>query len=182
MNEIQDATSSVSIWVNEYSDHLYSWALYKTSSKEVAQDLVQETFLSAFQSFKNYAKKSSPKTWLTAILNNKILDHYRKKMKEDKLPDSNHSFNENGTWKNQVSEDLWAEQPHLLDNPDFNATLASCMDNLPEKWRLSVLAKYTLEKKPEEICQELGISMSNYWQMIHRAKLQLKGCLDKNWV
>tara|TARA_R110002050_G_scaffold33007_2_gene84473 strand:- start:61911 stop:62459 length:549 start_codon:yes stop_codon:yes gene_type:complete len=182
MHKNQEASTAVSTWVNQYSDHLYAWALYKTSSKEVAQDLVQETFLSAFQSFKKYERKSAPKTWLTAILNNKILDHYRQKMKVDSVSDSSDSFTENGTWKNQPSENLWSEEPHLLDNADFNATLANCMDNLPEKWRLSVLSKYTLERKPAEICQELGISMSNYWQMIHRAKLQLKICLDKNWV
>ncbi len=182
MSEIKEVSSMVSDWVHEYSDHLYSWALYKTSSKVIAEDLVQETFLSAFQSHSNYAGKSTPKTWLTAILNNKILDYYRKKTKEGTTPISQTYFDERGSWKNQISESLWSQQDHLLDNPDFNATLAECMGNLPEKWRLSVLAKYTLEKKPDEICQELQITKSNYWQMIHRAKLQLKECLDKNWV
>jgi RNA polymerase sigma-70 factor (ECF subfamily) len=36
-------------------------------------------------------------------------------------------------------------------------------------------------KKGEEICQELEISTSNYWQIIHRAKLQLRDCVDNNW-
>jgi RNA polymerase sigma-70 factor (ECF subfamily) len=32
-------------WVNQFSDELYCWAFYKTSSKETAEDLVQETFV-----------------------------------------------------------------------------------------------------------------------------------------
>jgi RNA polymerase sigma-70 factor (ECF subfamily) len=38
-----------------------------------------------------------------------------------------------------------------------------------------------MDKKTEEICQELGISTTNYWQMMHRAKLQLRECIDENW-
>jgi len=38
----------VSKWVVEYEDDLYSWAFYKTSSREIAQDLIKETFLLAF--------------------------------------------------------------------------------------------------------------------------------------
>ena len=74
------AASSVTIrsWVNVYSDKMYSWALYKTNSKETAEDLVQETFMIAFQSFDRFEGRSDPKTWLFGILNHKIADHFRK--------------------------------------------------------------------------------------------------------
>ena len=68
----------VSKWVGEYGDDLYSWAFYKTSSRETAQDLIQETFLSAFKSYKKFKYESQPKTWLFKILNNQIIDYYRK--------------------------------------------------------------------------------------------------------
>jgi len=71
----------VSKWVVEYGDDLYSWAFYKTSSRETAQDLIQETFLSAFKSYKKFKHESQPKTWLFKILNNKIIDYYRKSAK-----------------------------------------------------------------------------------------------------
>lgn len=73
-------TSSVTIisWVEAYSDKLYSWALYKTKNKETAEDLVQDTFVIAFQSFNKFEGKSDPKTWLYGILNHKITDHFRK--------------------------------------------------------------------------------------------------------
>jgi hypothetical protein len=37
------------------------------------------------------------------------------------------------------------------------------------------------EKKTEIICQELELSTTNYWQIIHRAKLQLRHCLENKW-
>ncbi|MCK5276978.1 MAG: RNA polymerase subunit sigma, partial [Cyclobacteriaceae bacterium] len=41
--------------------------------------------------------------------------------------------------------------------------------------------KYLEEKDGKEICQELGITSSNYWQILHRAKLQLRICIEENW-
>ena len=178
----KDNTKIVSSWVHEYSDQLYSWALHKTSSENTAQNLVQETFLSAFQSIDKFEERSTPKTWLIAILNNKIKDHYRKSMKDKTVFQSNDSFDGDGNWKNQDPSNIWDEEQHLLDNPEFNAVLAMCQHNLPEKWQLALMSKYTLNLSPNEICQELQITTSNYWQMIHRAKVQLKVCIEKNWI
>jgi RNA polymerase sigma-70 factor (ECF subfamily) len=63
-------------WVNQFSDELFSWAYHKTSSKETAEDLVQDTFLSAFHKIDTFEGKSSPKTWLFSILNNKSLTQF----------------------------------------------------------------------------------------------------------
>jgi RNA polymerase sigma-70 factor (ECF subfamily) len=53
--------------------------------------------------------------------------------------------------------------------------------HFPKKWNLCVKLKYLSGKRGEEICQELEISTSNYWQIIHRAKLQLRDCVGSNW-
>ena len=55
------------------------------------------------------------------------------------------------------------------------------MNALPEKWNAAMKLKYLTEKNGENICQELGITTSNFWQIVHRAKLQLRDCIDKNW-
>jgi len=52
----------ISSWVASYSDDLCTWALYKTSNKEIAEDLVQETFLSALQVHAKFKGKSEAKT------------------------------------------------------------------------------------------------------------------------
>lgn len=124
---------------------------------------------------------------MLGILNNKIIDHYRKSAKKElSLDDDTHQltnsfFGSNGKWKSNVLEVAWSNETNLLDNPAFNNVMNVCMDNLPPRWRLAVISKYIFDKETLEICHELEISKTNYWQVLHRAKLSLKKCLDMNW-
>lgn len=182
---------NIESWVNEHGDSLYSWALHKTSSQVVAEDLVQDTFLSAFQHLDKFEGNSSPKTWLFSILNNKIIDHYRKSSKKEILASTEESimqfdatesfFSEDGSWKAEHVSMNWGSNGSLLDDEDFNRIMEICMGNLPRNWRQAVSLKYLVEKDAKEICQELNITLSNYWQVIHRAKLLLKKCLEINY-
>ena len=69
----------------------------------------------------------------------------------------------------------------MLDDAEFQTVLQKCLNALPEKWNLCVKLKYLTGKSGDEICQDLDITSSNYWQMIHRAKLQLRNCVETNW-
>lgn len=55
------------------------------------------------------------------------------------------------------------------------------MQKLPLAWSSTLQLKYLNEKVGKEICQDLGISTSNYSQILHRAKLQLRHCLEHHW-
>ena len=174
-------------WVENYTTDLFSWAIHKVSDVELAKDLVQDTFLVAAEKFDGFKGNSSPKTWLFSILNHKIIDHYRKKVNEP-VAHENESFSNyfeaNGDWQeNQKPQNwhLYENDENLLDDDDFQAVLRSCLDALPEKWNTCVTLKYLIEKKGDEICQELGITPSNFWQIVHRAKVQLRACVEKGW-
>ena len=85
-------------------------------------------------------------------------------------------------WITEKSPQAWEEsESHLLDDDEFQDILQKCLEALPEKWNLIVKLKYLMSKKGEEICQELDIAPTNYWQMIHRAKLQLRECIETSW-
>jgi len=182
----QDVTMDLSKWVEEFTSDLYSWALYKISDSEQAKDLVQDTFLVATEKIGSFKGESSPKTWLFSILNHKIIDHYRKKISQP-VPFEDNSmsrfFEKNGDWQESNKPKNWQveDEHNLLDNTDFQAILKKCLDALPEKWSTSVRLKYLTEKSGEEICQELGITTSNFWQIVHRAKVQLRDCIEINW-
>lgn len=188
-SQISNSHAAISSWLADFGDDMYSWAYYKTSSRETAEDLVQDSMLSAYKSFDKYKPGSNPKTWLFTILNNKIIDYYRSSstqksvnqttLQGNKPEDDN--FDSTGHW-NKAHTPLWGNtEEHLLDNPDFLAVMANCIENLPPNWRGVVMGKYFHHKKGSQICKELGITSSNLWQMAHRAKLQLKECLEKNW-
>lgn len=167
-----------------HSEEMIRWCYHKTSSLEAAEDIVQETFLAASEKYQDFRKDSSPKTWLFAILNNKIIDYYRKKVNEPVLAgDSSFSqfFGESEGWQKNKKPANWHEEDHLLDDEDFQKVLGYCLNALPDNWSLAVKLKYLTGKNGEEICQEIGITPSNFWQIIHRAKLQLRDCMESKW-
>jgi RNA polymerase sigma-70 factor (ECF subfamily) len=164
---------------------MFKWALHKTSSTVVAEDLVQDTFLAAAEKIDSFKGDSSPKTWLFSILNHKIIDFYRKKVNQPVSYEENNLsgfFDEKGSWQLEKRPEEWnTDDIHLLDNDDFRQVLNRCLDALPEKWNVCVKLKYLTEKSGEDICQELGIAPTNFWQIVHRAKLQLRDCVENNW-
>lgn len=177
-------------WVHRYTDDLLAWATHKTTALDIAEDLVQDTFLAAYSGLHTFEARSSPKTWLFSILNFKIIDYYRAKAKEQNSEDeisiratqlTDQTFDEQGAWANQITNGLWEDETHLLDDPAFNQVMDICLDDLPPLWRTAITAKYLLQKKGSEISQELGISTANYWQIVHRSKLLLKTCIELKW-
>jgi RNA polymerase sigma-70 factor (ECF subfamily) len=178
--------NDLSTWVEAYTTDLYSWALHKVSNAEMAADMVQDTFLAAAEKMDSFKGNSSPKTWLFSILNHKIIDHYRKKTNQT-INLENQSFSNFfdivGDWQKSHRPKNWhvEDEKHLLDNDEFQDVLEKCMDALPETWNACIKLKYLTEKKGDEICQELDITPSNFWQIVHRAKLQLRDCVEKNW-
>lgn len=175
----------LSQWVEIYSSDLFNWAYHKVSDTELAKDLVQDTFLAAAEKMTSFRGDSSPKTWLFSILNYKIIDVYRKKVNQTINIDTqsiSSSFNEEGSWLQERSPKDWNEdEAELLDNLEFREILLKCLDDLPGNWNASVRLKYLLNKSGEEICQELQITPTNLWQIVHRAKLRLRECVENNW-
>lgn len=172
-------------WVESYAQDMINWAAYRVSDVQLAQDLVQDTFLAAAQKLDTFRGDSSPKTWLFSILNFKIIDHYRAKAKQPVKTDYqqfSNFFDGNGDWIVSKRPKNWDEdEQHLLDNSDFQAVLKQCLDNLPEKWNACIHLKFMTDKKGDEICQELDITSTNFWQIIHRAKLSLRECIENKW-
>ncbi len=181
MNTAKDDIIS---WVKIYTKDLFSYTLTKVEQKEIAEDLVQEAFLSAYQSYTNYKGKSNAKTWLFSILKNKIADHYRSKYKRGMEVSPvfiKQFFDENDRWKPEYKPTAWTNETELLDDPEFSKIFKNCIENLPVKWSSAVRLKYLKDHDTNIICSELEITPSNFWQIIHRAKLQLRNCLELKW-
>jgi len=183
-------------WVNLYADYLFNYAIMQVKSSEIAEDLVQDTFMSALKSIKNFNGKSGERTWLTSILKNKIIDHYRKKSNQCEIlinersedyDNSDHFFeteaNKRGTWTSEARPNVWNfEDRTPVENKEFYEILQSCLGKLPESWAAVFSLKNIEDFNSKEICKELNISSSNYWVIMHRSKLQLRECMEKNWM
>jgi RNA polymerase sigma-70 factor (ECF subfamily) len=155
-----NSLATIKSWVELYSDSMYSWALHKTSSKETAEDLVQETFLASVQSFDKFRGESNPKTWLFSILNNKIYDHYRNSYRKPTVDDNaifETLFDGDDQWKSDQRPQQWMEDTeHILDNPEFQMTLQNCLGKLPDNWYSAIQLKFMEETQiPHIINNEL---------------------------
>ena len=173
-------------WVKIYTKELYAFTQTRIADVQSAEDIVQNTFLAALESYPRFERKSNPRTWLFAILKNKIADFLRQKYKDAEMKVSidplDICFDEDGSWRECHRPNKWHIDEELLDDAAFLEVLKNCFSHLPSKWSSAVQLKYVYEHSSKEICNELQITLANFWQMIHRAKVMLRFCLESNWL
>lgn len=170
-------------WIDNYSEKLLSRAFYMISNKEDAKDLVQDVFMIAYSKIETFEKKSSPYTWLSAILNNKISDMYRQKYKFGTTINFDSIFSKDGEWVNEDISNSWdtIEVSNALDDDEFNMVFNGCINKLPERWKLVIQQCYLQQQEASNICIDMNISLNNYWKILQRSRLQLRECIDINW-
>jgi len=179
-------TLSPDLWIDNYADYLYNYAIARVNNADTAKDLVQETFFAGLKSAKNFEGKSSERTWLISILKRKVIDYYRKinsKKGQAEIRMSFYDDGENeGNWIEERVPQSWKnETEKSIENDELKLQIDDCIDNLPEKYAIVFRMKTILGIETEDICKELGITPSNLWVMIHRARTQLRTCMEKNW-
>ena len=176
-------------WVKAHADYLYAYTIKRISDTELARDLVQETFLAALEKVDKFEGKSSERTWLTAILKNKIIDVYRKKSSglNKEVQQAEHEqqefFAEDGHWNvDYRPKSFGIEHIDPLINKEFNHILQKCLQKLPALWMAVFTMKHIDDEDTPAICTELKVTPANFWVIIHRTKLNLRACLQRNWI
>lgn len=175
-------------WVDEHGDALFRFALLRVKDINVAEDLVQETMLSALKGIDRFKGGSSLRTWLVGILKHKIIDHFRRNRPE--VLSSDLATMENETEEERLDRSMqrnrgfseWKESPiKLLENKDFWNAFTRCLDGLSENHRRAFTMREIDGIKGDEICKILDITSTNLWVILHRARGKLRGCLEANW-
>lgn len=182
-----DKLSPPETWVDRYADYLYSIALYRVSDSNAAEDLVQETFVAALTAREQFKGKSSEKTWITSILKNKILDYFRKRYREkadqiediDMLP-LDQFFDNRNNWT--VKPQRWYRTPEKrVEDSQFMDVLQKCLETISPKQADAFRLREIDQSSTEEICKVLNISTTNFWVLMHRARLFMRRCLETRW-
>jgi len=173
-------------WVDLYSDYMYQYAYNRISDHEKAKDMVQDTFLSALNAMPNFEGRASERTWLTAILKRKIIDYYRKINSKKGKAEINVGFYQDGDnkgdWLEESVPQEWENGTEKsMESEELREAIALCIDYLPEKYAIVFKMRTLQGFETEQICKELNISASNLWVIIHRARTQLRKCLEDNW-
>lgn len=177
------------LWIDEHSDYLYQYALSRLANNtKLAEDFVQETFLSALKSTSKFEGKSTLRTWLTTILKNKIIDYYRKNKNSlfEQTSFQNEEFIESGEnkgqWKKEFAPAEWDLNPgKILEQKEFYNIINDCISELPKNLSSVFILKEFEQLDSNIICKELSITSSNLWVILHRARMLLRQCLEINW-
>lgn len=173
-------------WIDLHSDYLYQYTLSRISDSEKSKDLVQDTFLSALKAMDNFQGKANERTWLISILKRKIVDYYRKINSKKGRAEVKMSFYESGEnkgkWLEECVPQTWeSDTLDTIESEELRLVIDLCIDYLPEKYAMVFKMRTLQDFDTEEICKELEISSSNLWVIIHRARTQLRKCLEDNW-
>jgi RNA polymerase sigma-70 factor, ECF subfamily len=168
------------------------FAQLQLRNSETAEDMVQEAIESALRHASTFAGQSSLKTWVFAILRNRIVDHIRQAGRtvsmsslvedgDDWQERLETMFNERGGWRDQSRPTPWPDPEESMHNRQFWLVFEACLDHLPANTGRVFMMREFLGLDSEEICAQLGISTSNCHVILHRARLKLRGCMGKSW-
>ena len=174
-------------WVDQYGDYLYNYTISRVHDPNVAEDLVQETFLAALRSRDNFKFRSSERTWLTGIIKNKIVDYFRRQAKERLYDDVESQtgsldelFNQKGQWEIKPAE--WNTDPlKVYEQHQFMKVLHDCLTKLSGRMASAFILREIMGKDTKEICKILNITATNCWVILHRSRMHLRRCLEIKW-
>lgn len=164
------------------------FALLRLRDRSAAEDAVQEALLAAIQGASRFAGQSSVRTWLIGILKHKIVDGLRKSAREPlsqlsaseaSAEDLDAYFEAGGHFVDPPG--AWEDPERAFEERRFFEALERCLASLPKAAASAFTLRELMGLNTEEICKELGISASNCWVMLYRARMSLRACLEHTW-
>ena len=189
-----DATDAA-LWfdgtaIDALRQNMLRFARLQLRDATASEDAVQEALAAAYAARERFSGHSQLKTWVFAILRNKIIDLIRARAKQPTQSltledgsdaDINEAFDERGYWRKEARPRSWGEPEQTLEDEQFWRVFEICMDAMPESNARVFTMRELLGLDTEEICSELQISESNCWVILHRARSRLRKCLEDRW-
>lgn len=174
--------------LNEIRGQMVKFAMLQLKDLDLAEDAVQDALANAYKNADKFKGKSALKTWVFAILKNKIIDLIRYRNRTFTVSEicdeesSNHFFDNQAHWDLHYFEpNEWSNVKSETYKQEFWVIFESCLTHLPAYQGRIFMMREFLEMTTEEICQECDISSSNLHVILYRARLQLQACLSQNW-
>jgi len=163
-------------WVDRHADALYRYALARLGDRAAAEDAVQEGLLAALASADRFHGESSERTWLTGIVRHKVLDLLRRaRRRADEFARADPGGSEAALPRNdERARDPGEQAAHR----EARSTLRRCLDRLPAPQRQLLLLREVDGVPTATLCEIYGVTPTNLWTMLHRAKARLRALLD----
>lgn len=178
-------------FLNDLRRQMLKFATLQLSNKDTAEDAVQEALIGALKNAKSFAGRAALKTWVFAILRNKIADVLRQKQRMvdassllregEEGEDFSELFDKKGFWQADEKPATWGNPQDSLHQNQFWKVFEVCLDGLPGNQARVFMMKEFVELESAEICTAVGITTTNLNVMLHRSRLRLRECLENTW-
>ncbi len=175
------------LWPAHHGDYLLNFAMSKVSDRGQAEDLVQDTFVAAWKGRRGFRGDCTERTWLTGILRNKVIDHYRASARRPVVREADvisiDDYDSRGSWMEAQPADSAGNDPvEVTEQREFLTVLDDALTNLPEAASKAFRMREIQGYSTDEIASELNISRGNLWVLIHRAKAALRSQMEVSWA
>ncbi|MEQ1743609.1 MAG: sigma-70 family RNA polymerase sigma factor, partial [Candidatus Nitrotoga sp.] len=158
----------------------------------LAEDAVQEALIGALKNASSFGGRAALKTWIFAILKNKIADTLRYKQRvvnassllreEDEDEDfSELLFDRKGHWQQDERPVTWGNPEASLRETHFWRMFEVCLERLPPKQARVFMMREFIELEVDEICVAVDLTISNLHVLLHRSRLRLRECIENKW-
>ncbi|MGR9578435.1 sigma-70 family RNA polymerase sigma factor [Pandoraea sputorum] len=183
---------------NSYLDHSYlaelrrdllRFAKLQLRDEHLAEDAVQEALTAACSPSNEFSGRSQHKTWVFAILRNKLIDTMRARRRtinasslEDDADENSvfdrELFDERGHWNDHARPRPWHHPETLVARQQFWALFDGCLNTLPESTGRVFSMRELLDMDIAEICRELDLDANHCSVLLYRARTRLRTCLS----
>ncbi|MDA4983424.1 RNA polymerase factor sigma-70 [Acinetobacter seifertii] len=181
-----------SAFLQDLRQQMIKFAFLQLSSLPQAEDVVQEALTSAFQNLDSFKGQAAFKTWVFAILKNKIIDVVRQKSRlvamselfkdEESELSVDELFDASGHWHKYEAPQAWQSPEEMMEQSDFWIIFEACLDHLPAKYAQVFMMREVVELSSNEICSKLELSISNFNVLMYRSRTRLRECLENKWL
>lgn len=179
-------------YLEEIRRDMIKFAYLQLRDEALAEDVVQEALVAALDNTREFGGRSAVKTWIFAILKNKIVDFIRQQARttnvsalsaeEESLDQAFESlFKANAHWTPDARPSNWGNPEEALREQHFWDVFDACFKHLPENTARVFMMREFLEFETAEVCRELSLTTSNCNVILHRARNGLRRCLESNW-
>ena len=156
----------------QYAPQLFSTALRMTRNRSDAEDLVQETYIKGWRSFRTFQEGTNLRAWLFRIMTNTYINKYnaaKRKGTEVELDDVEELF----LYKRLGSIDqskLSSSAEDQMLNLFTDDEVKNALESLPEDFRIPVLLSDVDGFSYKEIAEMLEIPMGTVMSRLHRGR------------
>lgn len=163
------------------SGHLFAVLLRIQRDRAIAEDLLQEVYVSAWKAAGNFdAHQAQPLTWLTHIARNKAIDSLRRAQAQPRL-ESVHADDEDDE-RPDLDQRMADEGPgpaELLERASDARQLSHCLQGLSAQQRQSVALAFFDGLSHAEVAEQLREPLGTVKSWVRRALMSLKTCLER---